>query len=95
VPQGRAQDPPAVEREGGDEVEDEQRDVDLAQPGDDAVHLRGKLGTVPRSCATPPRTHSVIPSIWTPSRRARIACPSSCRKSETKNRIAAASAIAM
>ncbi len=42
-------------------------------------------GNSPANLATPPKSHRVIPSICMPSRRACIACPSSCRTSEVKN----------
>ena len=51
-------------------------------------------GNMPRNCATPPKSQSVMPSISIPSRRACTACPSSWARSEAKNRIAAATASA-
>ena len=52
------------------------------------------VGNIPRNCATPPKSQSVIPSISMPSRLAWNAWPSSCRSSEVKKSRAAAIAIA-
>ncbi len=41
-PERRAQHPAAVERERGEKVEDEQREVDVAEPGGDGVHHLGQ-----------------------------------------------------
>ena len=51
------------------------------------------VGNIPRNCATPPKSQSVIPSISIPSRLAWNAWPSSCRRSDVKNSTAATSAI--
>src|SRR5688572_16834444 len=51
-------------------------------------------GNMPLKRATPPKSQSVMPSISMPSRWACSAWPSSCRRIETKKRMAAAIAMA-
>jgi hypothetical protein len=53
------------------------------------------LGNIPLNFATPPKSHSVMPSISIPSRRAWNACPSSWRSSDAKKAAAATIAIAL
>ena len=48
----------------------------------------------PRSRATPPNSHRVTPSMRSPSRTARNACPSSWASTDVKNSTAAAAAMA-
>jgi hypothetical protein len=48
----------------------------------------------PRSRATPPNSHRVMPSMRSPSRTAHRACPSSWASTEAKNSTAAAAAMA-